>query len=63
MLIISMLLQEWSNLNLHCLFFRFILFLLDDALGPSQQFFSHVTTFSWVEPVLSHEDKVELFAL
>ena len=30
------------------------------ALRPSQQFFSHVGTFSWVEPVLSNEDEVSL---
>ena len=29
-----------------------------EALRPSQQFFSHVGTFSWVEPVLSNEDEV-----
>ena len=28
------------------------------ALRPSQQFFSHVGTFSWVEPVLCNEDEV-----
>ena len=26
-----------------------------ETLHPSQQFFSHVGTFSWVEPVLSNE--------
>ena len=31
--------------------------VLVDALCPSQQFFSHVGTISWVEPVLSSEDK------
>ena len=30
------------------------------AFRPSQQFFSHVGTFSWGEPVLSNEDKVSL---
>ena len=29
-----------------------------EALQPSQQFFSHVRTLSWVEPVLSNEDEV-----
>ena len=29
-----------------------------EALCPSQQFFSHVGTFSWVEPALSNEDEV-----
>ena len=29
-----------------------------EALHPSQQLFSHVGTFSWVEPVLSNEDEV-----
>ena len=29
-----------------------------DALRHSQQFFSHVMTFSWVEPVLSNKDEV-----
>ena len=29
-----------------------------DALDASQLFFSHDGTFSWVEPVLSREDKV-----
>ena len=28
------------------------------ALGPSQQFVTHVGMFSWVEPVLSNEDEV-----
>ena len=32
--------------------------LLAAALRPSQQFFSHVRMFSWVEPVLSNEDEV-----
>ena len=27
-----------------------------EALRPSQTFFSHARTFSWVEPVLSNED-------
>ena len=36
----------------------FCLFVLVEALHPSQQFFSHVWTFSWVEPVLSNEDEV-----
>ena len=29
-----------------------------EALHPSHQFFSHASTFSWVEPVLSKEDAV-----
>ena len=29
-----------------------------EALRPSQQLFSHVGTFSWVEPALSNEDEV-----
>ena len=33
-------------------------FVSVEALSPSQQFFSHVGTFSWVEPVLSNEDEV-----
>ena len=33
-------------------------FLWVEALPPSQQFFSHVGTFSWVRPVLSNEDEV-----
>ena len=33
-------------------------FWRDEALRPSQQFFSHVGTFSWVEQVLSKEDEV-----
>ena len=28
-----------------------------EALYPSQQFFSHVVTYSWDEPVLSNEDE------
>ena len=39
----------------HSLFFLFVLF---EALRPSQQFFSHVWTFSLVEPVLSNADEV-----
>ena len=35
-----------------------LLFFLVEALHPSQQIFSHVGTFSWVEPVLSTEDEV-----
>ena len=34
------------------------LFVWVEALRPSQQFFSHVGTFTWVEPVLSNEDEV-----
>ena len=34
------------------------LFVWFKALRPSQPFFSHVGTFSWVEPVLSNEDEV-----
>ena len=34
------------------------LFVWVEALCPSQQFFSRLGTFSWVEPVLSNEDKV-----
>ena len=42
---------------------QFMLLLSDffvwiEALCPSQQFFSHVWTFSWVEPVPSNEEKV-----
>ena len=33
-------------------------FVLVEDLLPSQQFFSHVATFSWVEPVLSNKDEV-----
>ena len=33
-------------------------FLWVEVLRPSEQFFSHVGTFSWVEPVLSYEDDV-----
>ena len=29
-----------------------------EAFHPSQQFFSHVGMFSWVEPVLSNGDEV-----
>ena len=29
-----------------------------EALRPSQPFFSHIGTFSWVEPVLGTEDEV-----
>ena len=35
-----------------------VFFVWVDALHPSQQFFSHVGMFSWVEPVLSNEDEV-----
>ena len=35
-----------------------ILFVSVDALRPSQQFLSHVETFSLVELVQSNEDKV-----
>ena len=44
-----------------CKFFQlndFVLFVGVEALRPSQQFFSHIGTFSWVEPVLSNEDEV-----
>ena len=40
---------------------NFCLFVWLEALRPSQQFFSRVGTFSWVEPVLSDEDEVSLF--
>ena len=33
-------------------------FVWVEALHPSQQFFSHVGTFSWVEPVLSNENEM-----
>ena len=35
-----------------------VLFVWVEALHPSQQFFSHVRTFSRVEPVLNNEDEV-----
>ena len=31
--------------------------------GPSHQFFSHVGTFSWVEPILSNEDEMSCLTL
>ena len=34
------------------------MFVWVEDLLPSQQFFSHVATFSWVEPVLSNKDEV-----
>ena len=34
------------------------LFVWVEDLLPSQQFFSHVAMFSWVEPVLSNKDEV-----
>ena len=34
------------------------LFVCVEAFRPSQQFCSHVGTFSWVVPVLSNEDEV-----
>ena len=37
-------------------FYLFVVWV--EALHPSQQFFSHVVMFSWVEPVLSNEDEV-----
>ena len=40
--------------QLHC----FCLFVWVEALRPSQQFFKHVGTFSWVEPILSNSEKV-----
>ena len=33
-------------------------FVWVEALHSSQQFFSHVKTFSWVEPVLCNKDEV-----
>ena len=36
----------------------YCLFVWVEALHPSQQFFSHVWTLSWVKPVLSNEDEV-----
>ena len=33
-------------------------FVWVESLRPIQQYFSHVGTFSWVEPVLSNEDEV-----
>ena len=33
-------------------------FIWVESSCPSQQFFSHVRMISWVEPVLSNEDKV-----
>ena len=35
-----------------------LVFVWVEALRPSQQFFSHVGTFSWVAPILSNEDEV-----
>ena len=35
-----------------------LVFVWVEALRPSQQFFSHVRTFSWVAPILSNEDEV-----
>ena len=43
---------DWVNAIICCFFF------LVEALHISQHFFSHVGTFSWVEPVLSNEDEV-----
>ena len=41
------------------IFFLFVcLFVWVKDLCPSQQFFSHIGTFSWIEPVLSNEDEV-----
>ena len=34
------------------------LFVSVETVCPSQHFFSHVGTFSWVESVLSNEDEV-----
>ena len=41
-----------SNCNVFCLF------VWVEALRPSQQFFKHVRTFSWVEPILSNTEVV-----
>ena len=36
----------------------FCLFVWVEALRPSRQFFKHVGTFSWVEPILSNSEEV-----
>ena len=52
------------TLKINALFTRYslisplFLFVEVEALRPSQQFFSHVGTFSLVYPVLSNEDDV-----
>ena len=51
------------EIKLLLLLLLLLLFVCDDVLRPSQQSFSHVGAFSWVEPVLSNEDKVSLMAL
>ena len=36
----------------------FFSFVWVEASRPSQQFFSHVGQFSWIEPVLNNEDEM-----
>ena len=43
--------KKFSTISLYSLF------VWVKALHPSQQFFSHVGTFSGVEPVLGNEDE------
>ena len=51
---------NWGNIKfaIKSMFSFYSLFVWVKALRLSQQFFSHVETFSWVEPVLSNEDDV-----
>ena len=57
--------SSWGSLSAKNLYFvsrrvhmKTLLLVWFETLRPSQQCFSHVVTFSWVELVLSNEDGV-----
>ena len=48
----------WRQMPLDAYTISTSFFVWVEGLSPSQQFFRHVGTFSWVEPILSNEDEV-----
>ena len=57
---VELLVLKWAGCSSQtcCCSLNFVTkIVLGNALHPSQQFFSHVGTFSWVEPAASNEDK------
>ena len=47
--------MQGQSIPIYTFWIRVHTFVWVEALRPSQQSFSHVGTFSWIEPVLSNE--------